>query len=120
MISVVVSGTPLESKTQRRIKRIEMSLIPGDFDPNKPQPHWKSIGGSDRASGGVLRPQVYLPSAAFQTFVVSLAANRVSALKFDLHRAAHGYSLVKNFSTINPGSDSESEQSGGRQPSAGR
>jgi hypothetical protein len=57
-ISVVVSGPVLKSKMKRRIKRVELGVLPLDYDPNKPQPHWNGIGSCGQASSGVLRPSV--------------------------------------------------------------
>jgi len=101
-ISVVVSGPLLKSKMRRRIRRVELGVLPANYDPNKPQPHWKGIGSCRQASGGVLRPSLNLPFVSFHTFVAALAAQKVRALEFDLYRAPHGISMMKNFSTVDP------------------
>jgi hypothetical protein len=103
LFSVVSSGGLLKSKTKRRkITRVELSISPLDFDPKKPQPHWKGIGSVGHVSRGVLTAHVTLPVVSFQTVVAALTAGNLKALAFDAYKEPHGNGLIKSLSTFDP------------------
>ena len=101
---------PLQSKTRRRIERVELWVDPDGRDPSSWKEEWKGFGWIQPVRRGTLTARISLPARSFSSLLVAVAANNIREAYIvvdDMVGRSGG--AITTFSTGNPTGDAASE-----------
>jgi hypothetical protein len=99
---------PLQSKTKRRIERIQLRISPGAPEAESWDMARTRFGGVSPPRQGTLAGVVQLPTPSFLSLMMALGAGKVGSICITVDRVA-AKDAITSFSTRDPAADSEDE-----------